>query len=210
MIEVNSFAELRTTMPSKPGEIAVLKRYYDKDSSFRGGGDFVGFTGTTILKDDGGTVAIGNGFYWKRSINDPREVNILHFGAKGDGVTDDTDAFKRILGWSQTYSQNMKGLPVRFPGGRFLIMPMDLSNAEIPFFGLAGDDLALGSLPGTTIVSDKSANTLFKVQARRTTIRGITWDGQATADTVTNTATITPEMCSNVQPFHFITTGKQV
>lgn len=201
MIEVNSFAELRTTVPSKPGEIAVLKRYYDKDSSFRGGGDFVGFTGTTVLKDDGGTVAIGNGFYWKRSINDPREVNILHFGARGDGVTDDTDAFKRILGWSQTFSQNMKGLPVRFPGGRFLITPMDLSNAEIPFFGLAGDDLALGSLPGTTIVSDKSANTLFKVKARRVTIRGITWDGQATADTVTNTATITAEMCSNIQPF---------
>lgn len=201
MIEVNSFAELRTTVPSKSGEIAVLKRYYDKDSSFRGGGDFVGFTGTTVLKDDGGTVAIGNNFYWKRSINDPREVNILHFGAKGDGITDDTDAFKRILGWSQTYSQNMKGLPVRFPGGRFLITPMDLSATEIPFFGLAGDDLALGSLPGTTIISDKSANTLFKVKSRRTTIRGITWDGQATADTVTNTATITAEMCSNNQPF---------
>ncbi|WP_205951324.1 glycosyl hydrolase family 28-related protein [Pantoea stewartii] len=201
MIEVNSFAELRTTVPSKSGEIAVLKRYYDKDSSFRGGGDFVGFTGTTTLKDDGGTVAVGNNFYWKRSINDPREVNILHFGAKGDGVTDDTDAFKRILGWSQTYSQNMKGLPVRFPGGRFLIMPMDLSDTEMPFFGLAGDDLALGSLPGTTLISDKSANTLFKVKARRTTIRGITWDGQASADIVANKATITPEMCSNTQPF---------
>ncbi len=202
MIEVNSFAELRTTtVPSKAGEIAVLKRYYDKDSSFRGGGDFVGFTGTTTLKDDGGTVAVGNNFYWKRSINDPREVNILHFGAKGDGVTDDTDAFKRILGWSQTYSQNMKGLPVRFPGGRFLIMPMDLSDTEMPFFGLAGDDLALGSLPGTTLISDKSANTLFKVKARRTTIRGITWDGQASADIVANKANITPEMCSNTQPF---------
>ena len=201
MIEVNSFAELRTTVPSKAGEIAVLKRYYDKDSSFRGGGDFVGFTGTTTLKDDGGTVAVGNNFYWKRSINDPREVNILHFGAKGDGVTDDTDAFKRILGWSQTYSQNMKGLPVRFPGGRFLIMPMDLSDTEMPVFGLAGDDLALGSLPGTTLISDKSANTLFKVKARRTTIRGITWDGQASADIVANKATITPEMCSNTQPF---------
>lgn len=43
MIEVNSFAELRTTKPSKAGEMAMLRRYYDKDSTFRGGGEFVGF-----------------------------------------------------------------------------------------------------------------------------------------------------------------------
>lgn len=200
MIEVNSFAELRTTAPSKSGEVAMLKRYYDKDSSFRGGADFVGFLSTTTLKDDGGTVAIGNGFYWKRTINDPTEVNILHFGAKGDGVTDDTDAFKRMLAWTQTYNTYVKALPVRFPGGRFLISPIDLSDTEIPFFGLLGDDLELGSLPRTTIVSDKSANTVFKVKARRTAIKGIVWNGQASADT-TAKVTILPEQCSNNQPF---------
>ncbi|WP_336754763.1 glycosyl hydrolase family 28-related protein [Pantoea sp. USHLN298] len=200
MIEVNSFAELRTTVPSKSGEVAILKRYYDKDSSFRGGADFVGFLSTTVLKDDGGTVAIGNGFYWKRTINDPTEVNILHFGAKGDGVTDDTDAFKRMLAWTQTYNTYVKALPVRFPGGRFLISPIDLSDTEIPFFGLLGDDLELGSLPRTTIVSDKSANTVFKVKARRTAIKGIVWNGQASADT-TAKVTILPEQCSNNQPF---------
>ncbi|WP_312240844.1 glycosyl hydrolase family 28-related protein [Pantoea sp.] len=201
MIEVNSFAELRTTTPSKSGEVAVLKRYYDKDSSFRGGGDFVGFLSTTVLADDGGTVAIGNGFYWKRTINDPTEVNILHFGAKGDGTTDDTDAFNRMLSWTQTYNANIKDLPVRFPGGKFLIKPIDLSAAEIAFFGLMGDDQELGSLPRTTIVSDKSANPVFKVKARRTAIKGITWNGQATADTATNTGTITAAMVSNTQPF---------
>lgn len=200
MIEVNSFAELRTTPPSKSGEIAILKRYYDKDSSFRGGADFVGFLSTTPLKDDGGTVAIGNGFYWKRTINDPTEVNILHFGAKGDGVTDDTDAFKRMLAWTQTYNTYVKALPVRFPGGRFLISPIDISDTEIPFFGLLGDDLELGSLPRTTIISDKSANTVFKVKARRTAIKGIVWNGQASADT-TAKVTILPEQCSNNQPF---------
>jgi len=200
MIEVNSFAELRTTPPSKSGEIAILKRYYDKDSSFRGGADFVGFLSTTPLKDDGGTVAIGNGFYWNRTINDPTEVNILHFGAKGDGVTDDTDAFKRMLAWTQTYNTYVKALPVRFPGGRFLISPIDLSDTEIPFFGLLGDDLELGSLPRTTIISDKSANTVFKVKARRTAIKGIVWNGQASADT-TAKVTILPEQCSNNQPF---------
>ncbi|MEG3109622.1 glycosyl hydrolase family 28-related protein [Pantoea sp. T14] len=201
MIEVNSFAELRTTAPTKSGDVAILKRYYDKDSTFRGGGDFVGFTGTTTLKDDGGTVAVGSGFYWKRAINDPTEVNILHFGAKGDGTTDDTDAFNRMLTWTQTYNTNIKDLPVRFPGGKFLISPIDLSAAEIAFFGLLGDDLELGSLPRTTIVSNKSASPVFKVKARRTAIKGITWNGQASADITTNKSTITAEMCSNVQPF---------
>lgn len=201
MIEVNSFAELRTTVPSKSGEAAVLKRYYDKDSSFRGGGDFVGFLSSTVLKDDGGTVAIGNGFYWKRIINDPTEINVLHFGAKGDGTTDDTDAFKRMLSWTQNYNANVKDLPVRFPGGKFLIKPIDLSASEIAFFGLMGDDQELGSLPRTTIVSDKSASPVFKVKARRTAIKGIAWNGQATADTAKNSGTITAAMVSNTQPF---------
>ncbi|MGC1066011.1 glycosyl hydrolase family 28-related protein [Pantoea agglomerans] len=203
MIEVNSFAELRTTVPPKSGEVASLKRYYDKDSSFRGGADFVGFLSTTPLKDDGGTVAVGNGFYWKRTINDPAEVNILHFGAKGDGVTDDTEAFKRMLAWTQSYNAYAKAIPVRFPGGRFLISPIDISDTELSFFGLAGDDIELGSAPRTTIVSDKSAKTVFKVNARRIVIKGICWHGQANAGTVDTTAkvTVTPEQCSNTQPF---------
>lgn len=210
MIEVNSFAELRTTVPPKSGEVASLKRYYDKDSSFRGGADFVGFLSTTPLKDDGGTVAVGNGFYWKRTINDPAEVNILHFGAKGDGVTDDTDAFRRMLTWTQTYNTYAKAIPVRFPGGRFLISPIDLSDTELSFFGLSGDDMEQGSSPRTTIVSDKSANPVFKVMARRIAIQGIAWHGQANADISAKT-TIRPEQCSNVQPFFENTiTGGQV
>ncbi|WP_130834154.1 glycosyl hydrolase family 28-related protein [[Erwinia] mediterraneensis] len=201
MIEVNSFAELSTTKPSVSGEVAVLKRYYDKDSSFRGGGEFVGFLSTTVLKEDGGTVVIGSGFYWKRIINDPTEINVLHFGAKGDGTTDDTEAFQRMLNWTQTYNTNVKDLPVRFPGGKFLIKPIDLSGAEIPFFGLLGDDIELGSLPRTTIVSDKSSKPVFKVKARRTAIRGIAWNGQASANTTENAGTITAAMCSNTQPF---------
>lgn len=51
------------------------------------------------------------------------------------------------------------------------------------------------------IISDKSINTVFKVNARRTIIRGISWNGQATADTASNTGAITADMLSNVQPF---------
>lgn len=206
MIEVNCFADLRTTAPTKAGDIASLKRYYDKDSSFHGGGDFVGFLGATTLTDDGGTVAKGSSFYWKRIIDDTDRVNLYHFGAKGDGTTDDSDAFKRMLTWSQSYDSSSKDIGVRFPAGKFLILPMDLSTSEIPFFALYGDDSPYGVLPRTTIVSDKSASTVFKVNARRTVIRGISWNGQATADTTNNTGAITAAMLSNVQPFFENTT----
>ncbi len=200
MIEVNSFAELRTTAPAKNGDSAFLRRY-NADSNFRGGGDFTGFIGTTKAADDGGTLAVGNGFSWKRVINDPADLNVYHFGAKGDGYANDTEPFKRMLAWAQGYSGNIRDLPVRFPGGKFLINPIDISDTEIAFFGLQGDDVELGSLPRTTIISDKSANTVFKVKARRTAIKGITWHGQASADTNTNKGTITAELCTNVQPF---------
>lgn len=201
MIEVNCFADLRTTVPTKAGDIAALKRYYDKDSSFHGGGDFVGFLGTPTLADDSGTIAKGSGFYWKRIINDTDQVNLYHFGARGDGTTDDSDAFKRMLTWSQSYDSIAKDIGVRFPAGKFLIFPMDLSASEIPCFALYGDDSPYGVLPRTTIISDKSANTVFKVNARRSVIHGIAWNGQASADTTTNTGAITADMLSNVQPF---------
>ncbi|CAH0271517.1 hypothetical protein SRABI13_03503 [Erwinia aphidicola] len=201
MIEVNCFADLRTTAPAKAGDIAMLKRYYDKDSTFHGGGDFVGFSGTTPLSDDGGTVAKGSGFFWKRIINDTEQVNLYHFGARGDGITDDSDAFKRMFSWSQSYDSNAKNLGVRFPAGKFLINPIDLTASEIPCFALYGDDSPYGATPRTVIVSDKSPSTVFKVNARRTVIRGISWNGQATADTSATTGAITPDMLSNVQPF---------
>ncbi|WLS80496.1 glycosyl hydrolase family 28-related protein [Erwinia pyri] len=206
MIEVNCFADLRTTAPAKAGDIAALKRYYDKDSSFHGGGDFVGFLGTTSLSDDGGSLAKGSGFYWKRIINDTEQVNLYHFGAKGDGTTDDTDAFRRMFSWSQSYDVNAKNLGVRFPAGKFFISPVDLSASEIACFALYGDDAPYGVTPRTVIVSDKSFNTVFKVNARRTIIRGISWNGQASADTAANTGAITPDKLSNVQPFFENTT----
>lgn len=206
MIEINCFADLRTTAPTKAGDIAALKRYYDKDSSFHGGGDFVGFPGTTLLTDDGGSLAKGNGFYWKRIINDTEQVNLYHFGAKGDGTTDDTDAFKRMFSWSQSYDVNAKNIGVRFPAGKFLISPVDLSASEIACFALYGDDAPYGVMPRTVIISDRSINPVFKVNARRTIMRGISWNGQASADTAATTGAISPDKLSNVQPFFENTT----
>ncbi|MEM6051202.1 glycosyl hydrolase family 28-related protein [Erwinia sp. P7711] len=201
MIEVNSFAELRTTAPAKTGELAVLRRYYDKDSTFHGGGEFVGFISATTVTDDSGTLAAGQGFYWKRVINDPDDLNIYHFGAKGDGTTDDSGAFKLMMAWAQSYNNNAKSLGVRFPSGKFLINPIDYSGTEMPFFYIFGDHNPHGGMPRTTIISNKSTSPVFKVKARRTTLKGICWNGQASADITANKGIIKATMCSNQQPF---------
>ncbi|EOS92927.1 exopolysaccharide biosynthesis protein CpsF [Erwinia tracheiphila PSU-1] len=70
------------------------------------------FPATATLSDNSGTLAKGNGFYWKRIINDTEQVNICHFGAKGGGITDDSDAFKRMLAWPQSYGTSAKDIGV--------------------------------------------------------------------------------------------------
>jgi len=223
MIEVNSFAELRTTKPSASGEIALLKRYYDKDSTFQGGGRFVGFidAAASASADDGGSVAVGSagGYFWRRIIDNVEDINIYHFGGKrlrGDSNFDaDNGAVNHtacinMLKWGQGFSSPVSntsknpvhGVGIRLPAGKFQIDPVDLTGeGEINYFSLYGDDCEYGVSPRTIIVSDQSAAPVFKVKARRTAIRGIFWDGQATADIVKNTGAITAGMVSNTQPF---------
>lgn len=88
---VNSFVDLRNRRPNFEGEKVNLKGYYSGSTS--GGGQFIGYIGTGT--DDGGTVAAGSGFYWKRSL--PDHIAPEMFGATGDGVTDDTIAVSNSI-----------------------------------------------------------------------------------------------------------------
>lgn len=62
MIELNSFAELKTTRPSATGELAILRRYYQQDDNYRGGGNFIGYVTSALPEDNGGTLAVGKAF----------------------------------------------------------------------------------------------------------------------------------------------------
>ena len=83
--EVPSFAALRTLPVLVEGQKVKLKSYYADGTT--GGGEFVGHLATGV--DDGGIVAAGSEFYWERVI-DNKTIYPEMFGAKGDGVTDDT------------------------------------------------------------------------------------------------------------------------
>lgn len=226
MIEVTSFAELRNKKPAATGEIAFLKSYYNSDKVFQGGGNFAGFLDTDKIKytassDDGGTIAVptNGGYCWKRIIDNVEDINIYHFGGKrlvGDASADaDNGVINRkaclsMNKWARGFASPVedvskspiRDIGIRFPAGKFTINPVDLTGeGELPFFNMYGDDCEYGVAPRTIITSDKSSNVVFKVKARRMAIRGIFWDGQATADTTANTGAITAAMVSNQQSF---------
>lgn len=68
MIEVNSFAGLKITRSTVTGELAILRRYYSNDNNYRGGGHFTGYITSSPPAENGGTLAVGEGVYWRRLV----------------------------------------------------------------------------------------------------------------------------------------------
>lgn len=190
-----SFQELRTTAPNATGEVVYLVSWIA--GNFKGGGQFVGTLSSGT--DDGGTVASNGGSYrWNRIVDDYETLNVCHFGAVHDGIADDHDAVLRMLTWSNRQTNSLARNGARFVEGIIKISPMDLTGAERAEFALFGPTSPSARGPSTTIISDGSSAPVFNVSTRRLTIRGIKWDGQATAVVG---ADYVPTQISNVQPF---------
>lgn len=115
---VNSIAALREVETEKfvlNSAVEVLGYYTPGDG---GGGTFY-WDNTSGETDNGGTVIqptglVGNG-RWKRNVTD--HVNVKWFGAKGDGVTDDTAAIQAALSFIQSQQNRMR---LAFHQGVFL------------------------------------------------------------------------------------------
>lgn len=81
---VNSYAELKTTVPAAAGMVVKLLGWVS--GSRYGGGDFVSVAGDYV--DDGGIIArVNSSFSWQR-LHENR-ITPEMFGCIGDGVTDD-------------------------------------------------------------------------------------------------------------------------
>lgn len=60
--------------------------------------------------------------------NDPLKLNPVDFGAKGDGVTDDSEAFNRM---GQVMAQSAGPIHVHIPTGVFMVNPLKMPMVEL-------------------------------------------------------------------------------
>ena len=200
----DSFEELRNTRPSATGEVVYLTSHVA--GLYQGGGQFVG-TLASGTNDYGMIASNGTAFHWDRMIDDLETLNVLHFGAYHDGIHDDHDAVVNMINWSNKQSGNLPRNGVRFVQGSILISPIDLTATYRAVFAIFGPTAPSAQGPFTTILSDGSDAPVFNVSARWMTIRGVAWDGRATA---TVGSDYVPKDVSNAQPFfqNIVTAGE--
>lgn len=103
--EVQSFAALRTLVPSAAGIRVKLRGWYS--DSVAGGGEFIAVSGPAT--DDGGVIAsVNSSWHWKRVLND--SVWPEMFGAKGDNSTDDATALNACFAYSGANGLQVKAV----------------------------------------------------------------------------------------------------
>lgn len=131
---VSTFAALRNRAPKQAGERIHLVSYSDgwaaRSGIPLGGGNFIGYM--TAQADDGGYVASsGAAWHWRRDIS-LDDIDVTHFGAIPDGVTDAAPACEKMFDclngtYAGSVNPRASSLPIRFPAGTFFVSPLDLS-----------------------------------------------------------------------------------
>lgn len=176
--QVESFAALRQLKPKKDGMRVSLKGW--NAGSTEGGGEFIGYLSKGV--DDGGMVAAGNGFRWVRACHDANTINVTHFGAKMDGVTDTAAAAIAMYNWSV---KNMQGAGIRYPAGVCFISQIKFPN-ELNLFKLTGGQTNFGYLSSTIVYTDTNDNFLVDISARKVELANFIFRGKVTDDVTDN------------------------
>ncbi len=103
-------------------QISVAGYYAPGD----GGGGIFYYDAGSSATDNGGTIiapTVGSG-RWKRIYSDT--INVKHFGAKGDGVTNDNDAFRLASNLISTAG----GGTLLIPPGTYIVGKQDFAGAS--------------------------------------------------------------------------------
>lgn len=107
---VSSIAALRLLDKAAASKHAFCTGYYANGDG--GGGEYYLDTADTTSADNGGTIIVAtDGGRWK--FANPSAINIQTFGAKADGVTDDSVALQAYIDWL-----GVDGGVMQFPAGQ--------------------------------------------------------------------------------------------
>ncbi len=177
--EVGSCTALRSLIPTKTNQKVEVKGYIN--GSIKGGGKFY-YVNDSTTTDDGGTFfRVNTSGGWKRSTPGIEDLNITHFGAACDGVTNDADAIVRMHTWSLAQGSTF-GPGVILPPGRTAVDVIDLGTTEIPAFKIRGPERAMGHLVSATLVPFSKTQTanMFTFCARRMEVSNLRLHGTGT------------------------------
>jgi len=120
-LQLSDYAALRAY--TGPRKSIYVTGYMASAAPSGTAGVFVRDDSDTTSADNGGTTLIAGSVRWKRQFDS--SVNVQWFGAKGDGITNDTAAFQACINYvftrKNTASLNQLGGVVWVPTGRYKV-----------------------------------------------------------------------------------------
>lgn len=124
-----TIAVMKEAVDLKAGQIVITSGYRTEND---GGGASYIITANSALTDNGGTVhVLKNGLRAEIIMNLGEDINLKCFGLYGDGIHDDTPAFKRGF----DYCKKIKGGTIRWQGVAAINEPLVIDSHYINLQG---------------------------------------------------------------------------